>query len=70
MGNGSVGMRMRTRWFIFIAAAAVMAACAGGGETQLHPTARDGMFYTVFAEAQQLAIDQDKLILAAFRRPG
>jgi hypothetical protein len=60
-------MRMRTRWFIVIAAAAMMAACT---ETQLYPETRDGMFYTVFAEAQQLAIDQDKLILAAFWRPG
>jgi hypothetical protein len=48
----------------------MMAACTGGGETQLYPETRDGMFYTVFAEAQQLAIDQDKLILAAFWRPG
>ena len=63
-------MCMRTRWFIVIAAAAMMAACTGGGETQLYPATRDGVFYTVFAEAQQLAIDQDKLILAAFWRPG
>jgi hypothetical protein len=40
------------------------------GETQLVPESRDGMFYTVFAEAQRDAAAADKYILLEMWRPG
>jgi hypothetical protein len=40
------------------------------GDTQLVPESRDGMFYTVFAEAQREAVTSDKYILLEMWRPG
>ena len=40
------------------------------GETELVPAVKDGMFHTVFATAQQEAIDSEKLLLLEMWRPG
>ena len=58
-------MKHRSRTALgVIAAAALLAGCTAGEEAQLFPAARDGMFYTVFGDAQRIAVEQDKLIVA------
>ena len=50
---------------------ALLAGCSTPpGETQLVPDTKDGMFYTVFAEAQREAAESDKYILLEMWRPG
>ena len=70
IGGNEMSMHRRRFPVVAIGLAALLAACTGGTETQLVPLSRDGMFYTAFAEAQQLATGQDKLILLEFWRPG
>jgi hypothetical protein len=48
-----------------------LGSCGGaGGETELLPPSRDGIFYTVFADACQTAATEEKLILLEMWRPG
>ncbi len=50
---------------------ALLAGCVGAsGEVELRPDSREGMFHTVYADAAQEAVDQNKLLLIEFWRPG
>jgi len=50
---------------------ALLVGCVGAsGEVELRPDSREGIFYTVYAEAAQEAADQNKLLLIEFWRPG
>jgi hypothetical protein len=53
-----------------LAGAIIFLAGCGTREVQLLPAARDGIFYTSFAEAVQIARANDKHILLELWRPG
>lgn len=59
---------------MFATVAAGMALLVGSvgasGEIELRPDSREGMFHTIYAEAAQEAVDQNKLLLIEFWRPG
>lgn len=51
--------------------ALALTGCMGtSGDVELLPESREGMFYNVFAEAQQEAQKQNKHILLDLWRPG
>jgi hypothetical protein len=55
---------------LILAGAAILTSGCGSRETQLLPAARDGIFYTSFAEAEQVAQADGKHILLDLWRPG
>ena len=60
-----------SKFALVAASLALLAGCVGtSGEVELRPDSREGIFYTVYAEAAQEAADQNKLILIDFWRPG
>jgi hypothetical protein len=53
-----------------LAGAVFLLAGCGAGEVPLLPAERDGLFYTSFAAAQQMAQKDGKHILFELWRPG
>ena len=71
--KGAKNMRNTLAGYLaaFMIGSLLLPGCAiTPGETELEPAVKDGMFHTVFATAQQEAIDSDKLILLEMWRPG
>jgi len=65
------GRTARAALVCLLSGAAALAGCMGtSGEVELLPESREGMFYNVFAEAQQEALKQNKHILLDLWRPG
>ena len=49
----------------------ILSATGGcGGEVELRPPGRDGMFYLDFSEASRLAAESNRYILLDMWRPG
>ena len=60
-----------SKFALVAASLALLAGCVGAsGEVELRPDSREGIFHTVYADAAQEAVDQNKYILVDFWRPG
>ena len=68
--GATTGPRRWLRAGLFGIVLVSLGGCGGGGSVELHPQPRDGLFYTVLADAQKEAALKDKLILLEMWRPG
>ena len=55
---------------VLVLVLAALAASGCGGEVELRPPARDGIFYLDLAQAQKAAAEGDQYLLLDMWRPG